>query len=206
MDEKERTERFRTVYRSVQLLGDVDPAAGTPAVASLRLLLIDAVGEERQRELIGEWNNEHRSVGTAGADAGTFRRLAQEGIAFAFVSAGMPLAWARRHTHLFQYMPPVHAPLDEHACAELRAVRRAAGEWAPARNAGNMLLALAVLEANAMAIQEHAAENLSILDEWRTAEPDLGRDYEFEVHTWLRDHAAMMADWGRSARRHLDVV
>lgn len=47
---------FRTIYLA---LGEAPPSDLTiAAVASVRLLLIREVGEERQRELVGAWNEE----------------------------------------------------------------------------------------------------------------------------------------------------
>lgn len=203
LEEEDRIGMFRTVYRALHILGEGDPGVATPATASLRLLLIDALGEERQRELIGGWNEE---LPRAARERALYR-LAQEGIAFAFVSAGMPVEWARRHTHLFQYMPPMHAPLDENTCVECRRAQWEAANYAGARDAGNMLLALAVLAGNADAIRRHATDNLHILEAWGAEERnlgrDLGRDYEFEEHAWLRDQAEEMAQWGQDARLHL---
>lgn len=52
----DRIANFRTVYRA--LLSPKPGDQSVAAIASIRLLLIDAVGEDRQRELIGLWNGE----------------------------------------------------------------------------------------------------------------------------------------------------
>jgi hypothetical protein len=199
-------DHVHTVYRSLRLLGESEPAAATPAVAALRLLLIDMAGEDRQRELISQWNEEPPLPSAAGESGAALRRLAPEGIAFAFVDAGMPVEWARRHRHLFQYMPPVYAALDGNACAARRQAQREARNWPWARDAGNMLLALAVLQGDVPAILAHAEENLAILAEWRAAAPDQIFEHEFEEHSWLRDHVVEMAQWGGSVRRHLEMM
>lgn len=202
----EKREYMRKVYHALRILGDRDPGTATPAVASLRLLLSDAIGEDAQRDAVGEWNDEARQMQGAGESVRELRGLAAGGIELEFVKAGMPLEWASRHSQLFQYMPPVHAALDSNKCQQHRTERRAAREWWKARDAGNMLLALAVLAADADAIRAHAAENLEILGEWRAAEPNLRREYEFEKHAWLRDHADEMAQWGRRVSHHLEMM
>jgi hypothetical protein len=62
LTEQKKIECFRTTYRALHVLGETQPAASTPAVASLRLLLIDALGEERQKELVGAWNDDLRGA------------------------------------------------------------------------------------------------------------------------------------------------
>jgi hypothetical protein len=56
LSSEKKLQFFSTVYAALSDLGHRDPATAARAMAALRLLLIDAVGEERQRELIGEWN------------------------------------------------------------------------------------------------------------------------------------------------------
>lgn len=51
-------EYFRTIYRALHELGKTQPREATPAIASLRLVMIDVFGEEVQKKLIGEWNDE----------------------------------------------------------------------------------------------------------------------------------------------------
>ena len=58
MDQAEKIDYFRKIYKALRVLGRDRPEVAVPAIASLRLLLIDAVGEETQRELIGKWNEE----------------------------------------------------------------------------------------------------------------------------------------------------
>jgi hypothetical protein len=58
MTQDESVALFRTVYRALSALGDEQPQISTAAVASLRLLLIDQVGESEQSKLIGAWNAE----------------------------------------------------------------------------------------------------------------------------------------------------
>lgn len=197
---------FRVAYKALSLLGEINPEAATPATASLRLIMSMFFGEERQRELVGQWNDEPALARHEGMPDVALHRLAEEGIAFAFVCAGMPAEWAKRHSHLFQYMPPVHAPLEHDDLMMSRDAARNAGEFAHARDAGNMLLALAVLDGDGNRIRELAAENLAILDAWRLTDPNLGREYEFEKHTWLRDHAVEMAQWGEDVSRHIEMM
>jgi len=205
MNDEQRELACHAVYSALGRLPASNEAVR--GIAGIRLIMNEILGEERQRELVGTWNEERQgAVGNETIDYRALSSLAMDGTVFAFVSAGMPLEWAKRHTHLFQYMPPVHAPIEENACAEHRRTRWDAGEYAQARDAGNMLLALAVLAGDAHAIYEHAKVNLRILEAWRAEEPDLGHDYEFEEHAWLRDHAEEMARWGRMVRQHLDMV
>ena len=58
LNNQQKIEFFRKVYRALYLLGEIVAGEATPAIASLRLLLIDAVGQEHQSELIGLWNEE----------------------------------------------------------------------------------------------------------------------------------------------------
>jgi hypothetical protein len=54
----EKAKMFRTVYLACNRFAKLDPRVATPAIASIRLLLIDAVGEVEQRRLVGLWNEE----------------------------------------------------------------------------------------------------------------------------------------------------
>jgi hypothetical protein len=190
---------FHKVYRALTHLGTIDPEAATPAIAAARLLLIDAAGEERERALTIRWNREPQLQGRAGA--GFERRLAEDGIAFAFVSAGMPVAWASRFNHLFCDMlkPPGEAQNYELRRDELREQ----GEFGQARIWGNSLIAASIIAGDAPAVRQSAIQNLEILRQWRAAEPDLGRDYEFEEHAWLRSNAERVAGWGLQVQNHL---
>lgn len=58
MTNEQTIQKFRSVYRALSVLGDEKPEVATSAVASLRLLLIDAVGEAEQSMLVGKWNEE----------------------------------------------------------------------------------------------------------------------------------------------------
>jgi hypothetical protein len=58
MAKEDMIKKFRTIYRALSFLGNEQPEVATPAIASLRLLLIESVGESEQRELIGTWNDE----------------------------------------------------------------------------------------------------------------------------------------------------
>ena len=77
IDTLKRIDYFRKVYRALHLLGDMlpwdekemRPMGGMlpgdiciTATASLRLLMVDAFGEERQKELIGQWNEDNRQM------------------------------------------------------------------------------------------------------------------------------------------------
>lgn len=53
---EQKIEYFGKIYKALQILCQTNPESATGAVASLRLLLIDAVGEIKQKRLIGEWN------------------------------------------------------------------------------------------------------------------------------------------------------
>lgn len=58
LEEQEKIEYYRKIYRALHVLGKMMPGAAVPAVAGMRLLLMDAIGQEAQRELIGVWNEE----------------------------------------------------------------------------------------------------------------------------------------------------
>ena len=64
MTEQEKIEYFRKIYEALCVLGERNPKITTPAIASLRLLLVDVFGEEIQKELIRQWNEKesHRIV------------------------------------------------------------------------------------------------------------------------------------------------
>jgi hypothetical protein len=174
------------------------------ADAGIRLELIERYGEDRQRELVGEWNAEgdgEIDEDGPGIDGLELRRLAQQGLAFEFVEAGMPLEWATRHSHVFQYMPPVYEAADEGDLRTNREARLAGGDFAYARNYGNHELALAILRGSADAIRELTHAILAILTQWRAEEEangrEFGKNYEVEKHEWLHAHANEMAEWGR---------
>ena len=44
------------IYRTLRALGKKKPAEAARALASIRLLLIETVGEAKQREFVGAWN------------------------------------------------------------------------------------------------------------------------------------------------------
>ncbi len=62
LNEQQKIEYFRKVYRALCLLGEMPLGEIAPAIASLRLLLIDAIGSEHQSELIGKWNEEMADI------------------------------------------------------------------------------------------------------------------------------------------------
>lgn len=64
MTEQEKIEFFRKIYEALSVLSEEKPQIATPAIASLRVLLIYTFGEEKQKELIRQWNEKesHRIV------------------------------------------------------------------------------------------------------------------------------------------------
>jgi hypothetical protein len=58
LDPQQKIEYFGVIYKSLAHVGYEQPELATRAIASLRLLLIDTVGEDRQRVLVGQWNEE----------------------------------------------------------------------------------------------------------------------------------------------------
>lgn len=203
MDEEKRVECFRIVYAALSSSTAPEHVA---AVASVRLLLIEAVGEDRQRALIAAWNDSTSAAAPVREDHAELHRLAADGVAFAFVEAGMPIEWARRQYAIFQHMPPGKAAPDRIA-DQVRDAARQAGDFSRARIVGSELIARAVLDGDANAIRESAAENLAILSEWEAARPNLReeRGYEFDQHEWLVAHADDMANWGRRVSGRLRV-
>lgn len=58
LTDQEKIGYFRAIYRALSVLGKDHPEVCTAAIASLRLLLIDAVGEDHQKNLVAAWNDE----------------------------------------------------------------------------------------------------------------------------------------------------
>jgi hypothetical protein len=201
----DKEQYFRTIYHTITF-GDLSPEIATPAIASLRLLLIESVGEERQRELVSAWNEEAAAYPASASSTQALRRCALDGIAYGFVEAGMPLEWVARQTHIFQYMPPLCDYAEPNELLTLRDDAWRERHWWRARNLGNHLLALAVLAGDEESIQSFAEDNLTILEAWRAAESDFSGDHELEEHRWLREHARAMARWGAIVRDRLEAA
>ncbi|MGH7099256.1 MAG: hypothetical protein ACREE4_16570 [Stellaceae bacterium] len=69
-------------------------------IAALRKMMIDAFGFERQRELIGQWNELPLPPPDGHAIPRSIRALAEEGIACLWTEAGMPVEMLGR-LHLY---------------------------------------------------------------------------------------------------------
>ena len=57
LDQEKKISIYRSVYIALHFLGESNPEASISATAGIRLLMIDDLGEARQKELIGEWNS-----------------------------------------------------------------------------------------------------------------------------------------------------
>ncbi len=203
LTESDKINCFRIAYAA---LDAGQGAAAPPAAASLKLLLVDILGEVRAHTLIEQWNAERTAESAAQKPQLDFGQLATGGLAFEFVSAGMPPEWAKRHIRLFRYMPPMSELPSPPECVARRQAGRRARDWPRALDAGNMLIASAILSGNATVLFAYATENLAILKAWQAAEPNPNREREFEEYEWLRDHAPGMARWGGIVRSRLDAL
>jgi len=180
-----------------------------PRVAKLRLMLIDLVGEERQREFIGEWNEDVRTLKPVDQDW-ELRRLAIESISMEFQSHGMPSQWASRHSHLWQYMITGEQNITPDALQAERQQRLAENDYPNARRCANHEIALAVLSGDGDRVHELARAVLDILEQWRLSDEasgkEFGREYEVEQHNWLLQNAQSMATWGDQVEAELQLL
>ncbi len=179
------------------------------AIAKLRLALIELVGEERQRELIGEWNEEAERDGGHNLEM-ALQWLASEGFAWLFFQKGMPSEWVSRHSHLWQYMVPDREMRTVQQLRVGRQTRLEEGDFANARNYGNHEIAHAVLSGAHDQVRELTSAVLEILALWRArdeaAGKEFGREYEVEEHQWLHNNAWQMARWGEQVQQHLHLM
>lgn len=197
-----------TIYeiKSRYLAIVVSKSLNYPSIARLRLTLIDLVGEEMHRELIGEWNHEARQLREINTDL-ALQIIAENSIAWRFHSKGMPLERVVGHRSLWQYMTPdeqIHTP-DELQAERQR--RLAEGDFVSAHNAANREIAHAVLSGDGERIAELACEVLTLLEQSSLIQMPGENDVETQdlagQQEWLRDNATEMADWGRQVRNEL---
>lgn len=197
-----------TIYeiKSRYLTIVVSKSMNSGSIARLRLTLIDLVGKEMQRELIGEWNQEACQLLEINTDI-ALQIIAEDSIAWKFHSHGMPLERVVGHRSLWQYMTPdeqIHTP-DELQAERQR--RLAEGDFVSAHNAANREIAHAVLSGDSERIAELACEVLTLLEQSSVIQMPGENDIETQdlvgQHEWLRDNATEMADWGRQVRNEL---
>ena len=173
------------------------------AMAALRLDLISMVGEAEQKELIAKWNSRAAMKVTIRK---ILHRLAQDGIAWQFVEAGMPVAWVNRLSYLFQYMGLEASAEPEELLRER--MRDNDDVWAHvrARSAGTELLARAILKGDATAIEALSKEVLDILKSWKNSTSHWTQEREIEEQLWVASHAAELAEWGTRVSNHLQFI
>lgn len=192
-----------TIYQALRQAGEINPRPSVSAIAAIRLIMVENLGFERQRELIAEWNDAPMRVGPSPRG---MRLLAMKAIEYGFLQAGVPAQWVHRLDHLYQSMPPLDAELDTDEL-QLLEIRRDElerdGEWSNARITGNRLIAMALWQQDADAIERHSRRNLEILQKWKDEDPELGREYEFEEHEWTIANAKNLAEWAARARHHI---
>ena len=209
--QEKKIQYFHTLYRFIWN----HPEANAAVISCFRLLLIDCVGEARQRELLGEWQAEAEVMAEAVAESepaqarseGSQRYLLAQDLASAFAEAGMPFEWACRFSYLFQTMPPLMDGLDRTGCLARREEERASGDYAWARIRGNYLIADAIARGDLDDTVRHVTQNCEIYEAWEAAEPAVRRERadEFEEHAWLRAHCAEMVGWSRRVYRQLEI-
>jgi len=197
-----------TVYeiKSRYLTIVVSKSKDAGSIARLRLTLIDLVGQEVHRDLVGEWNEQADLLLEINTDL-ALQIIAEDSISWKFHSNGMPLEHVVRHWALWQYMTPDEQIRNPDELQAERQRRLAEGDFVSAQNAANREMAHAILSGDSERIAELACEVLALLEEsGRTQTPD-ENDAEtqelVEQHEWLRDNAAEMADWGRQVRNEL---
>ena len=196
-----RADLYRVLYRANAILGAHDMEAAIAGVAAIRLLVLDELGEERRRALFGMWDEDQPPAWMRVQFA--MARLAGKGIGFAFVQAGMPVEWASRLGHLFDYMVPGGQVVDGEERLAMRDEAIARRDHPTARNIGYDLVAAAMLAGDEAGIRGLAMENPAILARWREEKPGHVADHEVEACRWLRDHAGEIAGWGRHVERRL---
>ena len=170
-------------------------------IAATRRLLWDAVGEERHRDLITEWNALQID------EPPDLRFLAAKGIGALWVEAGLSAEMATRLNHLYITM------IDEffgngETVTDLQNRRAEClastpPDYSKARIIGNKVLAIQMMRGEVQDLRATAVRNLDILAAWREAEPDLGRDYEDEELRWVIEHVDDFNVWSHRFRNRL---
>ena len=199
---------------SERLFGEMYAALSTaPAadqtvrgIAAVRMLMIQTLGEDRQRELITQLNAalpidppDHTEVPMA------VRRLAEAGIGSLWAEAGLPADRARGLSHLYSTMLQAvlgNAEPEADLLAQVEErLQRKPQDYSQARIIGNKILAAHMMAGDSQRIIETANRNLEILSAWRAAEPDLGREYEDEELRWIVENAAHFVEWSAGFRQ-----
>ena len=197
-----------TIYeiKSRYLTIVVSKSMNSGSIARLRLTLIDLVGKEMQRELVGEWNHEARQLLENNTDL-ALQIIAEDSISWKFHSHGMPLERVVGHQSLWQYMTPDEQIRTPDELQAERQRRLAEGDFVSAHNAANREIAHAVLSGDSERIAELACEVLTLLEQSSLIQMPGENEVETQdlvgQHEWLRDNATEMADWGRQVRNEL---
>lgn len=137
-----------TIYQALRQAGEINTRPSISAIAAIRLIMVENLGFEKQRELIAEWNDAPMRVGPSPRG---MRLLAMKGIEYGFLQAGVPAQWVHRLDHLYQSMPPLDDELERD------------GEWSNASITGNRPIAMALWQQDADAIERHSRRNFEIL-------------------------------------------
>lgn len=198
---------------SERLFGEIYAALSTapPAdqtvrgIAAVRMLMIQTLGEDRQRELITLWNAALRIEPPDNKEVPfAIRRLDIEDIEALWVEAGMPADLAH-DLNLLQQTMLQHVLGEAEPEAELLArleerLQRNPRDYSMARIFGYKILAAHVMAGDSQRIIETANRNLQILAEWRAAEPDLCREYEDKRLRRIVENAAHFEAWAARVR------
>lgn len=173
--------------------------------------MIEYLGENRQRELIGLWNDEPRPPASIGAIPRGMASLAEDGLQLLWVEAGVPQEMAGRMTHLYSTMLDAlfedfegAAPLGEWSRAVDAHLADQPAAYSNARIICNQILAIHILDGDTVNIIDTSNRILGILSDWRAAEPDMGRHYEDDLLKWVRTHADDFEAWSRHFRGRVD--
>ncbi len=201
-------DKCRSVYLALRTAPASDIAVR--GVAALRLMMIDAFGEDRQRELIGAWNDEELPRTNGNSAPLSVRRLAEEGIGALWIEAGMPKDMAGQLSNLFHTMFDLVYGAEEDDTDLLLQVeqrlRSSPPDFSNARIIANKVLARAMYEGNENRVKTAAKRVQDILSRWKRAEEDWGRDYELEKTLWIIEHADEITPWSRRVREKLQMI
>jgi hypothetical protein len=96
IENRELERLFREIYRSICIAPPADQTHR--GIAAVRLLMINSLGEERQRDLIGRWNDEPSAVVPTGENIPSWlQKLAVSGLQSLWVESGLPQEIGKRY-------------------------------------------------------------------------------------------------------------
>jgi len=188
------------------------PASDTAirGIAALRKIMFDSFGTETQRELIAAWNEIPLPAADGDAVAPSIRCLAEKGIGYLWIEAGMPPDTVSRLDHLFGTMFDLMIGAledDEHLSLEInQRLATVPPDFSQARIIANMALARAMYQGDVGEIAQCASHVLDILSRWRAEEKDWGRDYEIEEVRWIIENVEHIHHWSGAVRERLSQI